>query len=52
MADITLLPDPTYLHLLQLEAEGRVITATVKTIAQDARCPLCESRSMQVHSHY
>jgi hypothetical protein len=29
MADPTLLPDPTCLHLLQLEAEGKVITATM-----------------------
>jgi hypothetical protein len=28
MADLTLLPDPTCLHRLQLEAEGKVITAT------------------------
>jgi hypothetical protein len=52
MADLTLLPDPTCLHLLQLEAEGKVITATVKTTALETRCPLCESRSRQVHSHY
>ena len=51
MADPTILPDPTCLHLLQLEAEGKVITATVKTTALEVRCPLCESRSMQVHSH-
>jgi transposase len=52
MADPTILPDPTCLHLLQLEAEGQMITATVKTTALEVRCPLCESRSMQVHSHY
>ena len=52
MTDPTILPDPTCLHLLQLEAEGKVITATVKTTALEVRCPLCESRSMQVHSHY
>src|SRR5260370_39758026 len=52
MADPTILPDPTCLHLLQLEAEGKVITATVKTTALEVRCPLCERRSTQVHSHY
>jgi hypothetical protein len=52
MADPTLLPDPTCLHLLQLEAEGKAITATVTTTATSARCPLCASRSEKVHSRY
>jgi transposase len=52
MADQTLLPDPACLHLLQLEAEGKVITATVKTRAPEAKCPLCAGRSEKVHSHY
>lgn len=52
MADQTLLPDPTCLHLLQLEAEGKVITATVKTRVPEAKCPLCSGRSEKVHSHY
>src|SRR5690348_14652168 len=52
MADPTLLPDPTCLHLLQLEAEGKVIIATVATTAKDARCPLCASSSEKVHSRY
>jgi len=52
MADLTLLPDPTCLHLLQLEVEGKVIIATVKTMAQETRCPLCTSLSEKVHSHY
>ncbi|MBO0784103.1 MAG: ISL3 family transposase, partial [Ktedonobacteraceae bacterium] len=52
MADPALLPDPTCLHLLQLEAEGKVIIATVKTTAPDARCPVCASRSEKVHSRY
>jgi len=51
MADPTILPDPTCFQLKQLEAEGKVITATVKTTALEVRCPLCESRSTQVHSH-
>ncbi len=52
MANLTLLPDPTCLHLLQLEAEGKMITATVKTTAPEAWCPLCTNRSEKVHSHY
>jgi transposase len=52
MAELTLLPDPTYLHLLQLEAEGKVITVTMKTTAEAVRCPLCESHCEQVHSKY
>lgn len=52
MADPTLLPDPTCLHLLQLEAEGKVIIATMKTTAEVARCPLCDARSEKVHSRY
>lgn len=31
MADQALLPDPTHLPLLHLEAESNMITATVKT---------------------
>ena len=52
MADPTLLPNPTCLHLLQLEAEGKMITATVKTTAKDARCPLCACSSDKVHVRY
>ena len=52
MADPTLLPDPTCLHLLQLEAEGKVITATVTTTSKEARCPLCACSSDKVHSRY
>ncbi len=52
MANLTLLPDPTCLHLLQLEAEGKMITATVKTTAPEAWCPLWTNRSEKVHSHY
>jgi transposase len=52
MTNQTLLPDPTSLHLLQLEAEGKVITATVKTRAPEAKCPVCSGCSEKVHSHY
>lgn len=52
MAHPTLLPDPTCLHLLQLEAEENLITATVQTTAPQARCPLCSCSSDKVHSRY
>ena len=52
MAEQTLLPDPSCLHLLQLEAEGKIIIATVKTTTQEAKCPLCTYLSEKVHSHY
>jgi transposase len=52
MDNPTILPDPTSLHLLQLEAEGKVITATMQTTAPEVQCPQCASRSMRVHSRY
>jgi transposase len=52
MADPTLLPDPSCLHLLQLESRGSLITATVSTTAETARCPLCSCPSDKVHSRY
>jgi transposase len=52
MADQKLLPDPTCLHLLYLEAEEKVITAMVKTTTDESQCPLCSCRSEKVHSHY
>ncbi len=52
MADQVLLPDPTSLHLLHIETEGNVITMVVRTTAFDAKCPLCERSSTQVHSRY
>ncbi len=48
----TILPDPTCLHLLGLTADATSITATVRTIATTARCPLCERPSTHVHSRY
>ncbi len=52
MASQTLLPDPTNLHLLQIETEDNMITMVVRTIAPETRCPLCEHPSTAVHSHY
>jgi transposase len=48
----TILPDPTRLHLLGLTADATSITATVRTTATTARCPLCEQPSTHVHSRY
>jgi len=52
MAKQTLLPDPTSLHLLSVEAEGNVITMVVRTTSCEAKCSLCGIPSTQVHSHY
>jgi transposase len=52
MADQTLLPDPTSLHLLHIETEGKVITMVVRTTACEAKCSLCEHTSTKVHSRY
>jgi|SRR5690349_19388601 len=42
MADPALLPDPTCLHLRELESCDKLITAPVTTRAQSARGPLCQ----------
>lgn len=52
MANPTLLPNPSCLHLLHLESCGKLIIATVTTKAQTARCPLCARLSDKVHSRY
>ena len=52
MANPTLLPDPTCLHLTCLEASTSVITALVETTSSETLCPVCHSRSEKVHSHY
>ena len=52
MAGQTLLPDPSSLHLLHVEAQGNVITMAVRTTASEARCSLCGSFSTKVHSRY
>ena len=48
----TLLPDPSCLHLAQLEATESSILAVVTTIATEALCPLCQQCSEKVHSRY
>jgi transposase len=52
MANPTLLPDATCLHLRCLEASSSVITAIVETTASESLCPVCHSRSEQMHSCY
>ena len=48
----SIVPDPAHVHLLHLAAETTVITATVRTTAASACCPLCGHASTRVHSHY
>lgn len=48
----SLLPDPTCLHLSHVEASGSAILIVVKTIADQARCPVCQIMTAHVHSHY
>ncbi len=52
MANPTLLPDPTCLHLKLLDASETTITAVVTTTSQEAECPLCHWRSARIHSRY
>ena len=48
----TILPDPTSLQLVHLEAEEQFILVVVATTSLEACCPLCQSRSERVHSRY
>ncbi|HWZ18662.1 MAG TPA: ISL3 family transposase [Ktedonobacteraceae bacterium] len=52
MANPTLLPDPTCLHLKCLEASTSVSTALVETTSSETLCPVCHFRSEKVHSRY
>ncbi len=52
MASPALVPDPAYLHLIRLEAEGQRITIVVTTTTPEARCPLCQRLPARVHAHY
>lgn len=47
-----LLPDPTCLYLSQIEAFQDAILMVLRTIAEQACCPLCQAPSQHVHSHY
>ncbi len=48
----TLLPDPTCLHLVHLEASPHCITALVTTTSPESCCPHCHYRSTNIHSRY
>src|SRR5689334_23056239 len=52
MGQVTILPDPGRLHLLQLGADALTITAEVIPVATAARCPRCDQLSARVHSRY
>lgn len=47
-----LIPDPTCLHLVHLEASSSTITVVVRTTAPRGCCPVCQSLSEHVHSRY
>jgi len=48
----TLLPDPTCLHLVHLEASPHCITALVTTTSPESCCPHCQYCSTNIHSRY
>ena len=52
MASPALVPDPSCLHLLSLEADQQTITIVVVTRATEAPCPRCHRSSTRVHSRY
>ena len=52
MAQPTLLPDSTCLHLKLLDASETAITAVVMSTSEDAKCPLCHGRATRIHSRY
>jgi transposase len=48
----TLLPDPSCLQLMRLEADEQSLVAIVETNVSEALCPLCHCRSESIHSRY
>lgn len=48
----TILPDPSGLQLLRLEADEQSIIAVVATTSSGALCPLCQCHSGSIHSRY
>lgn len=48
----TLLPDPTCLRLVRLEAEKQSLLAVVETTSAEAACPLCQCCCERIHSRY
>src|SRR5947209_704590 len=47
-----ILPDPSRLQLLRLEADEQSIIAVVATTSSGALCPLCQCHSESIHSRY
>jgi len=54
LANLFLLPDTCCLDVVSIEVNDqlRLITATARTAAPEAACPLCHQTSQRVHSHY
>jgi transposase len=50
--NLTILPDPSGLQLLRLEADEQSIIAVVATTSSGALCPLCQCHSESIHSRY
>src|SRR2546429_9543867 len=48
----TLLPDPSCLQLVRLEADEQSLRAIVETTSSEALCPLCQCQSESIHSRY
>jgi transposase len=48
----TLLPDPSCLQLVRLEADEQSLIVIVATTSSGALCPLCHCRSESIHSRY
>lgn len=46
------LPDAACLHLSHVEASGSAILMVARTIADQACCPVCQTPTAHVHSHY
>lgn len=49
---LTILPDPTPLHLITLTATDHEITAIVETTAAAVPCPICGHPATRRHSRY
>src|SRR5713226_4390724 len=48
----TILPDPSGLQLLRLEADEQSIIAVAAMTSPGALCPLCQCHSESMHSRY
>src|SRR5260370_40475836 len=49
---LTILPDPSSLQLLRLEADEQSNIAVVATTSSGALCPLCQCHSESIHTRY